>query len=98
MSSVVLYHIVLEKRVIKFIKNLPNKHQSQVKKYILSLQEIPLPHDSQSLKNYAPYRRGDCGEYRVVYRIDEPEKTVYVLLVGKRNGGEVYKIMTGILG
>jgi len=96
--SRVLYHIILEKRVVKFIKNLPNKHQSQVKKYILSFQENPLPHDSQSLKNYAPYRRGDCGEYRVIYRVDELEKIVYVLLVGKRNGGEVYKIMTGILG
>lgn len=97
MSSV-FYLVVLEKRVVKFIKNLPNKHQSQVKKYILALQETPLPHDSQSLKNYASYRRGDCGEYRIVYRVDELTKTVYVLLVGKRNGGEVYKIMTGILG
>jgi len=91
------YQISLEKRVIKFIKNLPPKHQSQVKKYILSFQETPIPHDSKILKGYEPYRRGDCGEYRIIYRLDEDAKTVYVILVGKRNGGEVYKFLNNIL-
>ncbi len=91
------YQISLEKRVIKFIKNLPPKHQSQVKKYILSFQETPIPHDSKILKMYEPYRRGDCGEYRIIYRLDEDAKTVYVILVGKRNGGEVYKFLNNIL-
>ena len=91
------YQISLEKRVIKFIKNLPPKHQSQVKKYILSFQETPIPHDSKILKGYEPYRRGDCGEYRIIYRLDEDAKTVYVILVGKINGGEVYKFLKNIL-
>ena len=91
------YQISLEKRVIKFIKNLPPKHQAQVKKYILSFQETPIPHDSKILKGYEPYRRGDCGEYRIIYRIDEDAKNVYVILVGKRNGGEVYKFLNNIL-
>jgi mRNA interferase RelE/StbE len=46
---------------------------------------------------YEPYRRGDCGEYRVVYRLDAKTETVYVLLVGKRNGGEVYRQLKKIL-
>jgi mRNA interferase RelE/StbE len=93
----VLCHISLEKKVIKFIKNLPPKHQLQVKKYILSFQETPIPHDSKKLKGYEPYRRGDCGEYRIIYRIDEETQTVYIILVGKRNGGEVYKFLNNIL-
>lgn len=91
------YQISLEKRVIKFIKNLPPKHQSQVKKYILSFKETPIPHDSKILKGYEPYRRGDCGEYRIIYRLDKDSKTVYVILVGKRNGGEVYRFLNNIL-
>ena len=91
------YQISLEKRVIKFIKNLPPKHQSQVKKYILSFKETPIPHDSKILKGYEPYRREDCGEYRIIYRLDEDSKTVYVILVGKRNGGEVYRFLNNIL-
>jgi len=93
-----LYSLILEKRVIKFIKTLPPKHQSQVKKYILGLGQTPVPHDSQMLKNYEPYRRGDSGEYRIVYRVDESIKTIYIILVGKRNGGEVYKTLKGVLG
>jgi mRNA interferase RelE/StbE len=82
---------------MKFIKNLPPKHQSQIKKYILNFQETPIPHDSQTLKGYEPYRRGDCGEYRIIYKIDEEIKTIYIILVGKRNGGEVYKFLSNIL-
>lgn len=93
----VLYQISLEKKVIKFIKNLPPKHQFQIKKYILSFQETPTPHDSQTLKGYSPYRRGDCGEYRIIYRIDANTQTVYIIIVGKRNGGEVYKFLNNIL-
>lgn len=93
-----IYTLILEKKVIKFIKILPKKHQAQIKKYILNLQNVPVPNDSQMLKNYEPYRRGDSGEYRIVYRVDESIKTIYVILVGKRNGGEVYKTLKGVLG
>ncbi len=92
------YQLILERRVAKFIGGLPKKHQEQVKKYILALQETPIPHDSKTLKNHEPYRRGDCGEYRLIYRLDESNKTVYVVIGGKRNGGEVYKNLKGILG
>lgn len=86
-----IYQISLEKRVIRFIENTPKKHQLQIKRYILNLQENPTPHDSKILINYEPYRRGDCGEYRIVFRVDEENKTVYVILVGKRNGSELYQ-------
>ncbi|MBM3610862.1 MAG: type II toxin-antitoxin system RelE/ParE family toxin [Alphaproteobacteria bacterium] len=86
-----MYEIILEKRAIKFIKTLPPKHQRQLKDYILSFQQQPKPHDSQTLKGYKPYMRGDCGEYRIVYRVAEEKQVVYVILVGKRNGGEIYQ-------
>lgn len=91
-----MYEIILDRKVIKFIQTLPQKHQRQIKTYILNLQEEPKPHDSQILKDYEPYRRGDCGEYRIVYRIDD-SRTIYVLLVGKRNGGEVYQQLKNLL-
>lgn len=92
------YQLILERRVAKFIVNLPKKHRTQVKSYILALQEAPIPHDSKLLKGYEPYRRGDCGEYRIIYRLDEATKIIYVVIVGKRNGGEVYKNLKGVLG
>lgn len=92
-----MYQIILDRKVIKFIQTLPTKHQRQIKTYILTLQEEPRPHDSQTLKDYEPYRRSDCGEYRIIYRIEESTKAVYVILVGKRNGGEVYHQLKNLL-
>ena len=92
-----MYQIIVERKVEKFIKKLPPKHQVQVKKYILNLQENPIPHDSKLLKNYELIRRGDSGEYRIIYTVDEKIKTVYVILVGKRNGEEVYRILKNLL-
>ncbi len=92
-----MHEIILDKRVIKFIQTLPQKHQRQLKKSILGFQEEPRPHDSQTLKDYEPYRRCDCGEYRVIYRIASSSKSVYVILVGKRNGGEVYQQLKKLL-
>ena len=82
----------LKLKVKKFIESLPNKHQRQVKNAILALQENPLPHDSKKLIGYEPYRRVDIGEYRIIYRYDEVEENIMVVLVGKRNDDAVYRI------
>lgn len=85
-----MYKIRLHKRVVKFIQGLPFKHQEQIKKSIKSLDQNSSPHDSQALKGY-PYRRLDCGEYRVIYRVHTDDFSIDIILVGKRNGGEVYQ-------
>lgn len=92
-----MYAIILNRRVIKFIKNLPQKHQKQLKNYIINFQEEPRPHDSQTLKDYETYRRADCGEYRIVYSLEEQTRAIHVILVGKRNGGEVYQRLKKLL-
>jgi mRNA interferase RelE/StbE len=86
-----MYKISLHNRVIKTIKNLPPKHQIQIKKYILDFQQEPNPHDSKTLKGFTKYKRADCGEYRIIYKIDESDQIIYIILIGKRNGDEVYQ-------
>lgn len=83
--------IRIKPRVKKWLKALPQKHKRQVKDYILQLGESPMRHDTQQLKGNYPFRRGDIGEYRVIYRYEEKNDLVTVVLVGKRNGDEVYK-------
>ena len=85
----------IKPRAIKFIKSLPPKHKRQVKDHILSLIKNPIPHDSKKLTGYEPYMRVDIGEYRIIYRYEK--NTVTVILVGKRNDDEVYRIMKRIL-
>ena len=54
---------------------------------MLSLMVNATPADYSQLKG-SLYCRVDSGEYRIIYYFDAD--TVYVDLIGKRNGDEVY--------
>ena len=59
---------------------------------MLALLNDPEPHDSRLLKgSRAANRRVDLGEYRVVYRAEG--ENLLVLVVGKRNDGEIYRLL-----
>ncbi|MGN8184617.1 type II toxin-antitoxin system RelE/ParE family toxin [Burkholderia sp. LS-044] len=77
------------KQALKAISKLDAKQYRQVVSAILALLSNPEPHDSQKLRG-APRgeRRLDVGEYRVIYSFDD--NSVEVLVVGKRNDGDVY--------
>jgi mRNA interferase RelE/StbE len=77
--------------LIKTLERLERKHCGQVSFRILELAHNPVPHDSRELRDYAPYRRVDIGEYRIIYRFDET--TVYVAAAGKRNDSEIYRFL-----
>lgn len=87
----------LKPKAKKFISTLPPKHKRQIKDSILALQEMPLPHDSKKLKGYENYIRIDAGEYRIIYRYQQKDNLVTVVLVGKRNDDQIYKIAKRVL-
>lgn len=88
---------MIKPRVKKFIKTLPPKHRRQVKDRILSLLDNPVPQDSKKLVGYERYIRIDMGEYRIIYCYDNKKDLVTVMLVGKRNDDEVYRVAKRIL-
>ena len=53
---------------LDFLENLPAKQFKQLTNAVFALLKNPNPHDSQLLKGY-PYRRVDCGEYRIIYLV-----------------------------
>ena len=82
----------LTRQVGRFIKALLPKQYKQVVSTVLSLLSNPEPHDSKLLKGSKDRNRGvDIGEYRAVYRVEGD--SLFVLVVGKRNDDEVYKIL-----
>ena len=89
--------IDLKPKAQKFIESLPPKHRRQVKDQILALQGKPCPHDSKKLQGYENYNRVDIGEYRIIYRYEIKRDIVTVILVGKRNDDEIYRIAKRIL-
>ena len=85
-----MLRIDLSRQAAKVLTRLPPKHARQVSTKIMELRENPSPHDSIAMKGKAAsYRRADVGEYRIVYRV--VADTLYVVVVGNRNDGRVYR-------
>jgi mRNA interferase RelE/StbE len=88
--------INFSRQVEKFFRKVPPKHARQIGGKMMALRENPQPHNSIVPKGAASlYRRTDIGEYRVVYRVDGG--ILEIILVGKRNDDDVYKMIRRIL-
>lgn len=75
----------------KALAELDAKQYRQVGSAIFGLLNNPAPHDSRPMKGA---QRGECrvdvGEYRIIYSVSEDR--IEVLVIGRRNDDEVYKI------
>ena len=81
----------ITRQALKAVKQLDAKQYKQVVSTILSLCANNAPNDSATLKGASNgERRVDIGEYRIIYAISA--EAIEILVVGKRNDGEVYKI------
>lgn len=80
----------LERNADKFLTHVHPKHGKQIAQKIQLLRINPKPQDSRQLRGF-PYLRADIGEYRIIY--DFTENTLRILLIGKRNDDEVYKLL-----
>ena len=81
----------LSKDVADFLGEFkePKKFR-QVLTKILSMLKDPFPQDSVALKGYDGHRV-TVGEYRIVYRYDQSNDLLQIVVIGKRNDDEVYK-------
>lgn len=81
----------MTKQAHKFVEGLDAKQYRQVVSTVLALTREPSPHDSKAMHGAKHgERRVDVGEYRIIYAFSE--ELVDIIVVGKRNGDEVYKI------
>ncbi len=82
--------LAIHSGVLKDLPGLSTKQRRQVVGAICDLLTEPEAHYSKKLKG-SPYSRLAVGEYRVIYRAED--ETIHVAVVGKRNDGEVYKML-----
>jgi mRNA interferase RelE/StbE len=81
----------MTKQALKFWGTLDKKQQQQIGQKIVSLMVNARPSDSETLSGAKQgERRVDVGEYRIIYTHDN--EVVDVIVIGKRNGDEVYKL------
>ena len=83
-----VYTVEIVARAEKEYLKLPEATRKRVRKKILSLEENPRPFGSKKLKE-TDYHRFRVGDFRVIYRINDGQKTVKVLSIAHRK--EAYR-------
>jgi len=83
------YELLIRRPAEKEIERLAPKIRRQITRRVLELASNPRPHDVKRLRGYEMTFRVASGEYRIVYEIDDPARTVTVLTVQHRK--DVYR-------
>jgi mRNA interferase RelE/StbE len=83
------YEILLKKEAAKYLASLGKPTRSRILLALDSLSKIPPQGDIAIMQGMEGFFRLRVGSYRVIFTIDEIEKTVYIQTIGPR--GDVYK-------
>ena len=75
------------KEALDFWNALDAKQYRQIGRKVLSLLIDPQPNDAKVLLGSTGYFRVDCGEYRIIYRLEND--TIMLVLIGTRNDGDI---------
>ncbi|MDD5090336.1 MAG: type II toxin-antitoxin system RelE/ParE family toxin [Candidatus Wallbacteria bacterium] len=79
-----MYKVLLEHTAERDLKKLTPAEFQRIIPYIVSLAENPRPSGSRKITNSKNDWRIRIGSYRVIYEINEREKTVKVMKVRHR--------------
>lgn len=77
-----MYEIELPKRVTKQLDKIPNKDYLPISKAIQNLKKIPRPVGCKKLTEFLYRIR--IGYFRIIYWIDDKNKTIIVTKVERR--------------
>ena len=78
-----MYKICIISKAKKDLDNFQDKIFTKIKKIILSLADNPRPYGAIKLTNEEGYRIR-VGDYRILYRIVDQEKEIYIYRVKHR--------------
>jgi mRNA interferase RelE/StbE len=82
------YRVLLRRSAADELGRIPKKDLVRVIERLRSLENDPRPQGCQKLSALERYRVRQ-GDYRIVYAVDDGEKTVDIVKIGHRS--EVYK-------
>jgi mRNA interferase RelE/StbE len=85
----VSYEVVILPRAQKQIRSIPSRIAESVEEKLRSLAENPRPAGCKKLRGHEEAWRIRVGDYRIIYDIDNAQKTVVVMKVGHRS--EIYR-------
>jgi len=85
------YRVLLKKTVYKDLRNINPMYVQRIIDRIRELSANPFPRDSEKLAGSENFYRLRVGDYRIVYQVDNKNKTVIVYYVRHRK--TAYKSM-----
>ena len=85
------YRVLLRRSAVGELHRLPRKDLKRVVNRIKLLALDPRPHGSEKLAGLERYRIRQ-GDYRIVYSVQDDERTVWVVRIGHRR--DVYEKLT----
>ena len=83
-----MYKLLLDKKVVKYLKRLSESDYYAIKSKILTLADNPRPPGCKKLKGRNAYRILQ-GNFRIIYEIQDKQLMVYIVTV--RNRKDVYR-------
>jgi mRNA interferase RelE/StbE len=82
------YELLIKRSATKELEALPTTYRRRIAAKIQHLSTEPRPVGAEKLSGEEKYRIRQ-GDYRVLYEIDDPARTVTVVRIGHR--GDVYR-------
>ncbi len=82
------YRILIKPSAVKELEALAKRHRQHIAKRIQGLSQDPRPPGCEKLSAEEKYRFRR-GQYRVIYAVDDAQRTVVVVKIGHRR--EVYR-------
>lgn len=79
------YSIFFNKKVKKFISELNQSQRDRIKGKLLSFAKNPFTGDIKKVKGKEDVFRLRIGDDRVLYILDNKEKSIYVVKIDKRS-------------
>jgi len=84
-----VYRVDIRPQAEKDMQRLPPRIVRQLQEKIDLLAENPRPHDSKRVVTLPGLLRVASGEYRIIYEVDDPTRTVTVKRIRHRR--EAYR-------
>ena len=82
------YKLEIKKSALKEIEHLPKRELKAILEKIAFLTDDPRPYGYEKLSGEEKYRIR-CGDYRILYSIEDEVLVVYIVKVGHRK--DVYR-------
>jgi len=83
------FSIEFKKSALKTLKKIEKKHQIIISRSIKELALNPRPKNCLKLSG-SPFYRIRCGDYRIIYDIQDKRLVIIILKIGHRR--EVYSL------